>query len=71
MDKMKEDISVSENRSRMKRRAALMQDKKNKYEKAGESLEEIGRGMIGCGCSLTIFGIILIILVFLPVLMMF
>ena len=46
MDKMKEDISVSENRSRMKRRAALMQDKKNKYEKAGESLEEIRRGMI-------------------------
>ena len=71
MDKMKEAISVSENRSRMERRAALIEDKKNKYEKAGESLEEVGRGMMGCGCALTIFGIIIIILVFLPMLMMF
>ena len=71
MDKMKEAISVSENRSRMERRAALIEDKKNKYEKVGESLEEVGRGMMGCGCALTIFGIIIIILVFLPMLMMF
>ena len=71
MDKMKEAISVSENRSRMERRAALIEDKKNKYEKVGENLEEVGRGMMGCGCALTIFGIIIIILVFLPMLMMF
>lgn len=70
MDKTKEIISISENKSKMERKVACMKDKKDKYEKAGESLEAAGKGMMGCGCTI-IIGIILIIFVFLPMLMMF